>query len=189
MPVKLTQTETDMTYFCTFTCLDWISLFQITNTYDEIYKWFSLLTKNNHQILGFVIMPNHLHLLIHIKSSDKSINTILSNGKRFLAYKIVRRLKEQRNDSILKKLSDSLKPDERARQKKHRIFQPSSDIKPCYSEEFLVQKLDYIHYNPVKGKWNLAEDFSQYHHSSACFYYNNAIHPFVEITHYKDAGE
>lgn len=188
MSVKLTQTETDLTYFCSFTCLDWISLFEITNTYDEIYKWFKLLTRNGHQIIGFAIMPNHLHLLIHITQSDKSINTILANGKRFLAYEIVRRLKEQKNDSILKRLNANVTMNEMLRQKKHRVFQPSSDIKACYTEKFLIEKLDYIHYNPVRGKWKLVEDFTQYRHSSASFYYCNMEHPFITITHYKDAG-
>lgn len=188
MSVKLTQTETDLTYFCSFTCLNWISLFEITNTYDEVYKWLNLLTKNSHQILGFAIMPNHLHLLIHIAHSDESINTILANGKRFLAYEIVKRLREQKKDNILKRLSASVTVNERARQKKHRVFQPSSDIKACYSEEFLIQKLDYTHYNPVSGKWKLVEDFTQYRHSSASFYYCNVAHPYITITHYKDVG-
>ena len=30
--------------------------------------------------------------------------------------------------------------------------------------------LDYIHHNPVSGKWRLAEDFTKYPHSSAGFY-------------------
>ena len=32
------------------------------------------------------IMPNHLHVLIGLKNSDQSINTIVSNAKRFIAY-------------------------------------------------------------------------------------------------------
>jgi len=39
MAIKLTQTEKDQTYFCTFTCLDWIHLFETVDLYDEIYKW------------------------------------------------------------------------------------------------------------------------------------------------------
>ncbi len=35
----------------------------------------------------------------------------------------------------------------------------SFDAKPIFSEKFLLQKLNYIHYNPVKGKWRLAKDF------------------------------
>jgi ribosomal protein S7 len=40
-------------------------------------------------------MPNHLQVLIDFATSAKSINKIVSNGKRFMAYTIVERLKEQ----------------------------------------------------------------------------------------------
>lgn len=49
----------------------------------------------------------------------------------------------------------------------------------------IEQKLDYIHHNPVSGKWNLIEDFAKYPHSSAQFYELGVIGDF-EITHYKD---
>ena len=39
-------------------------------------------------------MPNHLHVLIHLSHNKDSINKILANGKRFLAYEIVRRLED-----------------------------------------------------------------------------------------------
>ena len=188
MAVKHKQTETDQIYFCTFTCLNWIPLFEITNVYDEIYKWFNLLIKSHHQINGFVIMPNHLHLLIYVGDEDKSINTILSNGKRFLAYEIVKRLEESNNNEILETLANAVTPVEHMRKKKHRVFQPSSDIKPCYNERFLRQKLEYIHANPVKGKWNLATTFEEYRHSSAGYYELNQPHQYVAVTHYKDAG-
>jgi putative transposase len=32
------------------------------------------------------------------------------------------------------------------------------------------QKLDYIHFNPVRGKWRLAKDDISYYYSSARFY-------------------
>ena len=46
-------------------------------------------------------MPNHLHVLIDFAYSIKSVNKIVSNGKRFMAYKIVERLKEQNRSVIL----------------------------------------------------------------------------------------
>jgi hypothetical protein len=36
-------------------------------------------------------MPNHLHALIDFGVSERNINTIVSNGKRFMAYEIVKR--------------------------------------------------------------------------------------------------
>jgi len=188
MAIKLTQTEKDQTYFCTFTCLDWIHLFETVDLYDEIYKWFNILIRQQHQITGFVIMPNHLHLLIHVPQGSDSINTILANGKRFLAYEIIKRLKKSKREDILLILASRVTPEERKRKKKHRVFEVSSDIKPCYTEKFLLQKLEYIHANPVSGKWKLADSLESYPHSSAGFYELNEPHAKVKITHYKDLG-
>jgi hypothetical protein len=48
----------------------------------------------------------------------------------------------------------------------------------------IEQKLDYIHHNPVKGKWKLVDDFTDYHHSSAAFY-ELGKPGAVDIRHYK----
>lgn len=189
MAIKLTQSESQQTYFCSFTCVNWISLFEITNLYDEIYGWFNILVNNAHQIAGFVIMPNHLHLLIHVTHSTRTINTLLANGKRFLAYEIVNRLEATSRGDILTILSNRVTAEERKRKKKHRVFEVSSDIKACYTEKFLIQKLEYIHSNPVSGKWQLSELPEKYPHSSAAFYELNEEHAKIKITHYKDLGD
>ena len=72
---------------------------------------------------------------------------------------------------------------------KHRVFEISSDIKPCYTEKFLLQKLNYIHNNPTVAKWKLANLPEAYFHSSASFYILNQEHKFVRLTHWKDVGE
>ena len=128
-------------------------------------------------------MPNHLHLLIFINENE-SINKLLANGKRFLAYKIVKRLELQKQREILAQLQLAVTVKEKQRQKKHRIFEVSSDIKPCYTEKFLLQKLNYIHNNPIMPKWKLASHPEGYFHSSACFYMLNNQHRFVSLTHW-----
>ena len=188
MAIKLTQTEEEQIYFCSFTCLDWMPLFETTDLYQEIYKWFSILIGKGHQICGFVIMPNHLHLLIYITKGQGTINSILSNGKRFLAYEVVRRLEVIGRSDILEILSNRVTPEEKNRKKKHRVFEVSSDIKPCYTDKFLTQKLEYIHSNPIRGKWHLAATAEEYPHSSARYYELNENHPHVTITHYQDSG-
>jgi hypothetical protein len=100
-------------------------------------------------------MPNHLHLLIFVNETD-NINMLLANGKRFLAYEIVNRLEAQKQHEILKQLELAVTAKEKQRKKKHRVFEVSSDIKPCYTEKFLLQKLNYIHNNPTVVKWKLA---------------------------------
>jgi hypothetical protein len=48
------------------------------------------------------------------------------------------------------------------------------------SPEFLREKLDYIHNNPIAKKWNLAADRAAYTYSSAC-YYDGGIEPLVPV--------
>ena len=153
MAVGKTQRQLDQIYYCTFTCFRWIPLFEITNLYDFIYDWFDLLWKEEIKLIGYVLMPNHLHLMVYLPEYPKTINQILSNGKRFMAYEIVKRLKSKNCGQILKVLSGKVTDEEKQKGQIHRVFEPSSDIKPCSSRWFLEQKLDYIHFNPVSGKW------------------------------------
>jgi hypothetical protein len=79
--------------------------------------------------------------------------------------------------------------------KKHRLFEVSSRIKPCYTEKFLLQKLNYpprrtgINNNPIMPEWKLASHPEEYFHSSACFYILNNQHRFIRLTHWKDVGK
>ncbi|MBA2499223.1 MAG: hypothetical protein H0V30_05805, partial [Chitinophagaceae bacterium] len=90
--------------------------------------------------------------------------------KRFLAYEIVKRLKEKKVNDILDMLHAGVKQREKKKGQIHKVFQDSFDAKECYSEQFIFQKLDYIHHNPVSKKWQLVNDFTDYEYSSASFY-------------------
>ena len=94
MAIRTTIDNTEGLYFITFTCQHWLPLFELTNSYDTVYKWFDYLKTKGHYIKGYVIMPNHLHPLIDFKVSEKNINALVSNAKRFMAYEIVKRLQE-----------------------------------------------------------------------------------------------
>ena len=46
----------------------------------------------------------------------------------------------------------------------------AADAKPCRTEKFIVQKLNYMHNNPCPRKWRLCVKPWQYAQSSARFY-------------------
>ena len=74
-----------------------------------------------------------------------------------MAYFIVKRLKENLQFDVLDRLEKMVKPIERRKGKQHEIFQPSFDWKECTGERFIIQKLNYIHENPCRGKWQLGQ--------------------------------
>lgn len=187
MTTKIKIFENDHTYFITFTCYNWLPLFEITSLYEHIYNWFDILIKKHCQIIGYVIMPNHIHILVFISSKSGKIDTLIGNGKRFMAYQIVENLKRKNDFKTLNKLVKGLNINEIKKKKQHQVFEPSFDIKICYTNDFVQQKLDYIHLNPVSKKWKLTNDFREYEHSSAKFYELN-LPCKTRITHWMDAG-
>jgi putative transposase len=164
-------------YFITFTCYKWLHLFEEIFAYDLVYQWFDHLLIQNIRVVGFVIMPNHLHVLLHFKEMKYSLAKVIANGKRFLAYGIVKKLVEQNKDEILLILKNGVTRSAGRKGQLHKVFQESFDAKLCFSPRFIEQKLNYIHNNPVSGKWNLAVDLYSYPHSSASFYeFGNCVY-------------
>lgn len=130
-------------------------------------------------------MPNHLHVLIGFSNKGKSITTIISNGKRFLAYEIVERLTKNVQTQKLAQLNKAVIASDRKRGKLHQVFMPSFDCKECRNDWFVEQKLSYIHDNPCRGKWRLAASPIHYPHCSALFYYTGKQGVY-EVINYKE---
>jgi len=102
-------------YFITFTCYQWLSLIEMVNGYDLVYKWFDFSISKGNTITGYVTMPNHVHLLLHYNGKHSSLNMLIGNGKRFMAYEIIERLKQQNEQQLLTTLELAVSSRERRR--------------------------------------------------------------------------
>ncbi|MEO6490052.1 MAG: hypothetical protein ABIO04_08955 [Ferruginibacter sp.] len=108
--------------------------------------------------------------MISFKETDQLINTIIGNGKRFMAYEIVKRLKCLVLFHPLEELAKSAENKRKQNNKKYEVWELSFDWKECNSDKFIDQKLSYMHLNPCSGKWNLCSIPENYEHSSTKFY-------------------
>lgn len=173
-------------FFITLTCARWLPLFQITNGYDAVYRWFNYLKEQQHYIAGYVIMPSHVHALLAFSSNPVSINTFIANGKRFMAYNLVTQLKAQGKTDILEQLVSWVNPTDRYKNKLHEVFEPSFDRKECRTLRFTKQKVDYIHLNPCKS--GLVKLPEAYLHSSAKYYYTGeqGVYPVITYMELQD---
>ena len=188
MAVKTRQHQREAVYFVTFACYKWLPLFEIVKLYDNINNWFGILNQKGIKTIGYVIMPNHLHCILYLPTESPELYQIISNAKRFMAYEIVKRLTQNGEKEWLQKLEDGVSAKEIKKGKLHQVFRESYDAKELFTTKFLHQKLEYIHKNPVSGKWNLAADYLSYPYSSARFYDLNEENKNVGLTHYKDFG-
>ena len=85
----------------------------------------------------------------------KTINNIILNGKRFIAYDLIKRLTVQHQHLILQELSGTLNNTERKEGKLHNVFEISFDCKECRTEKFIRQMPDDTGDTPSKGQCNI----------------------------------
>ena len=179
MAIKLKHDDSYLFYFCTFTCYHWLWLYEMTQSYDLVYQWFDVMKSNGYNTIAYVIMPNHVHVILYFPEAGFDLNKIIGNAKRFMAYEIVNRLEQAGRIDILSYLSKALSVRERKKGQLHKVFSDSFDAKAIYTEKFFNQKLNYIHLNPVTGKWQLVDDYTKYEHSSASFYETGEVKRYV----------
>jgi putative transposase len=162
-------------YFITASIIDWKHLF-ITPSYINIplnsLAW--LQQQKRILLFAFVIMPSHLHAII--KPVTNSIGDIVQQFGSFTAHEILTKLQEDNQQNLLS-LFQQKKRDHRH---EHSIWQ-DIQAKNIYSTEFLRQKLEYIHQNPIAKDWKLVDDRADYTYSSAG-YYDYGRKPVIEIT-------
>lgn len=135
-------------YFYTATILDWKHLLQ-----SEKFKLIildsliHLIEKEKMKVYGFVIMPNHIHLIwenINVNGKEMPYASFMKfTGHRFLE-------ELRKTDTTL---LAQFKVERNSRNPQ--FWQRSALPIRLYNRKILEQKLDYIHLNPMQEHWNL----------------------------------
>jgi putative transposase len=163
--------------FFTATILEWKLLLKPDKYKNILIESLKFLVVNKRVVVyGFVIMPNHIHLIWQVQAGYKKAD-VQRDFLKYTAQQIKFDL-QKNHPQVLEKFSVKVK-DRSYKFWEHRPL--SVDL---WSEKVFEQKLDYIHQNPTKEKWKLAENPEGYFYSSARFYYEQ-IDDFGFLAHYK----
>jgi hypothetical protein len=130
-------------------------------------------------------MPNHSHVILNFPTMPKSLNTVIGNAKRFMAYEIIKGLEKNKEFLLLEELQSVVSKREKTKGQNHKVFEESFDAKECQSMKFILEKIKYIHHNPVSKRWQLINDFADYEYSSASFY-EKGIKKYEKLVHVND---
>ena len=159
--IRKSYTELTKIYFWTATIHQWLPLLEQEENKKIIINSLKKLSDDKLiSVYAFIIMPNHVHL-IWSQDGMNGKETPKRSLLKYTAHVFIQSLK----------IAGKSKPYEMsALNKKHEIWQRDSLGVEIYSRGVARQKLDYIHANPVSGKWLLAKDDISYYYSSARFY-------------------
>lgn len=135
-------------YFWTATIHRWLPLLEDDRMKDVIISYLKLRSSENKiTVYAFVIMPNHVHFVWQ----QHKLNGRESPKGSFMKYTAHTFIKMLAQENKLHSYKVN------AGNKLHEIWQRDSLGIEIYSLSVAKQKLDYLHGNPVKGKWKLAK--------------------------------
>ncbi len=132
--------------------------------HEIINSWKYLVDHGLVSIYGYVIMPNHVHLIWRMQR----MNGKESAGSSFAKYTAHRFKKYLQfvNPDLLKEFASD-KAD-----RNYQFWKRDPLAIPLSSMDIFEQKLEYMHNNPMQEKWKLAHSPEAYRWSSARFYKN-----------------
>ncbi|QHL87361.1 transposase [Nibribacter ruber] len=156
-------------HYLTLTVVDWIDVFT-----RPIYRHIILDSlkfcqeRKGLELYAWVLMSNHLHMIAAAKDGFH-LSDILRDFKKFTSRSIVTAIQmenESRREWMLHRFQ--FPANVHSKVINHKFWQDGNEAKEIHSNEFLQQKLDYIHQNPVRAE--IVQEPEHYLYSSAIDY-------------------
>ncbi|HJY63634.1 MAG TPA: transposase [Ignavibacteria bacterium] len=152
-------------YFFTATILKWIQILRDDKYKDIVIEsLIFLINEKRVRLYSFVIMPNHIHLVWQILEPH-ILPDVQRDFLKFTAQNIKLKMQKENKLFLNKFLVNSA-------DRKFQIWQRKPLSVELFTEKVIEQKINYIHANPCREKWNLCKYAHEYRYSSARFYYD-----------------
>ena len=137
--------QQDAPHFLTCTINNWIPLFTRPATVQVILD--ALAYRQSHRqlkVFAYVILENHLHLIVQSEYLQKEMRSF----KSWTAKQLVSVLNQQGATQVLRQIAFHKKAHKKDRE--HQVWEEGSHPQQIISEDMMLQKIEYIHQNPVK---------------------------------------
>ena len=151
--------RTTPAYYLTSVAHNRLPIFQTDKVKEVVCKALDEARKSGgFLIFAYVVMPDHNHL---ITDNAKSTSQTLRYVNGVVAKRVIDYLKENGYESCLAKLRIQV----RDREHKHSVFQHHPNAFEIYGEDKMMEKVNYVHLNPVRA--GLVKHPDDYRFSSA----------------------
>lgn len=161
-------------HFITPTIVGWIDVFTRKIYKDIIVDSLNYCIKNKGlSVHAYVIMSNHLHLLVSANEGYE-LSNIIRDFKRHTANTIIKEIIQNPKESRQAWLTNLMKYHAKYQgmNEKFQFWQKGNHPVEVTSPRWIKSRFDYIHYNPVVA--GLVDEPEYYVYSSARDYVNNS---------------
>ena len=151
-------------YFITTKIKDYIKVFETKPYFDILIENLNFYRRKfGFKLWGYVIMPEHIHLMIHLGDRN-DLSKIMEEFKRYTSKQILKQLMKDKKSHLIKLFTIA-----NPKKEKHMVWEEGFRGLGIRSERVSNIKMNYIHNNPVKR--GLVEKPEDYTYSSYRNYY------------------
>ena len=136
--------ETNKPHFMTCTVLHWIPVFTRQETTGILLDSLKYSINNGLKVYAYVILENHMHIIAQSDQLDKDI----ARFKSYTAKHLIQFLSKNNIKIILDQLAFYKKAHKSDRT--YQFWQEGVHPEWIQHDDIMKQKVEYIHYNPVK---------------------------------------
>lgn len=181
MPTARIKNENEnQMHFLTITVIEWIDVFTKPIYFKVIIDSLKYCRNNKGlELFEYVIMTNHIHLIVRAKESYR-LSQIISDFKKHTTTEIYKKLESDNRKYVLNLLNNSY-----SKKKGYfsQLWQRENYPEMIYSLAFLKQKTEYIHNNPVKKEYVLEPEDWVYSSARNRFAGDNSV---ITVEDYDD---
>ncbi len=168
-------------HFLTLQVVQWADIFTRKIYRDIVIDSFKFCQKEKGlEIYAYVIMSNHVHLLT--RATKDNLSDVLRDMKRHTSKKIIEAVvdgDESRRDWLLMIFRYAAR--HHNRNNEYQLWTHENHAIEVYSNDFIEQKVEYIHNNPVRA--GIVENPEDYLYSSARNYADlESLLPVIQVT-------
>jgi len=137
--------EPEAAHFITATVVEWLPVFTTATCCDILVRSLEYCRANKQlRIHAWVILDNHFHAIV----AGPALAETIRDWKRFTAGALLKQLREERRAWLLNQLAYYCAAHKTASD--HQLWQEGVHPQAIVSDEMMLQKLEYVHNNPVK---------------------------------------
>ena len=170
-------------HFLTFTIVGWVDIFTRKETKAIIIESLSYCIEQKGLILyAYVIMSNHIHIIAKANEDTSGLSDIVRDFKKYTSSKIIDWINNSKKESRKEWMQVVFKYHAKfnSNNSNYQIWQQNNRPKEIVLPRFARQKLNYIHYNPVRSDY--VEYPEHYKYSSYRNYYTPELELLLHVT-------
>jgi putative transposase len=138
-------TDENAAHFITSTIVEWLPIFTTAACCDILVRSLDYCrARKGLKIYGWVMMDNHFHAIVSAPTLSRSIADL----KKFTAHAILEQLRTEGREWLLNQLKYFCAAHKFA--SAHQVWQEGVHPQLITSDQMMLQKLEYLHNNPVK---------------------------------------